>query len=198
MRSHAVLFALAGMLVANVAAPQEPVTLKAALVALTDDAQVRATFEDGLAAKARERDYDAISSYRIVPEVADVDNRNFIRRLTAEGVGAVLMMSPAAVGAGSSLESVRDAVSPNVYSDMRRFAREISPSAGSDLFAVIHLAIYLIDEDGAEPISAGAVWLDEEAESQEQAIDLLQNLVLGNVDAVRAPIRQHLGMPPLR
>ena len=110
----------------------------------------------------------------------------------------MLMMSPAAVGAGSSLESVRDAVSPNVYSDMRRFAREISPSGGSDLFAVIHLAIYLIDEDGAEPISAGAVWLDEEAENQEQAIDLLQNLVLGNVDAVRAPIRQHLGMPPLR
>ena len=198
MRRHATLIAVAGILAMNVAAPQEPVTLKAALVALTDDAQVRAVFEDGLAAKARERDYDAISSYSIVPEVSDVGRRSFIRRLRSEGVGAVLMMSPAAVGAGSSLEAVRSAVSPNVYSDMRRFARQVSPSGGNDLFAVVHLAIYLIDEDGAEPISTGAVWLDEEPESQEKAIDLLQDLVLGNVDAVRAPIRQHLRMPPLQ
>lgn len=198
MKTARILLTLAAIAAIQPAAAQDVRTVRAALVALTDDAQVRADFEDGLAVKAIEHGYDAVASHSIVPDVGDIDNRGFVRELTQAGVGVVLMMRPAAVGSGSSLESVRNAVSPNVYANMRDFAREISPSAGDDLFAVIHLGIYLIDADGAEPLSAGAVWLEEEVESQEEAIDLLQDLVLANVDAVRAPIREHLGLPPLQ
>jgi hypothetical protein len=178
-------------------AQQEIVTLKAAIVALTDDERLRAEFEDSLAALARENDYDAVASYSIVPDVDDVERRRFARNLQEAGIGAVLMMRPAAVGQGSSLAAVRDAVSPQVYANMRDFAGEVSPSAGDDLFAVVHLGIYLLSEDGPELLSAGAVWLDEAAGSQQESIDRLQNLVLANVDAVRGPIRQHLGLPPL-
>jgi hypothetical protein len=181
----------------SIANAQEPEILKAALVALTDDVQLRADFEDSLAAKARENNYDAVASYPIVPDIEDVDNRRFARDLREAGIGAVLMMRPAAIGEGSSLSAVRDAVSPQIYSNMRQFAREISPSAGNDLFAVIHLGIYLLEPDGPELLSAGAVWLDEAAESQQEAIEQLQNLVLANVNAVRGPIREHLGLPAM-
>lgn len=198
MRSLAIFLALAGLLSGVVASAQQQETLKAALVALTDDPDLRRSFEDGLAAKGRDRSYNAVTSYDIVPDVTDVNNRRFLRRMLDERVGVVLMMSPAAVGAGSSLDSVRNAVEPNVYRNMRRFAREISPSDGDDLFAVVHLAIYLLYDKEAELLSSGAVWLEEQAETQEEAIDLLQNLVLENVDAVREPIRQHLRMSPLQ
>lgn len=79
------------------------------------------------------------------------------------------MVRPAAIGAGSSLDAVRNEVSPQMLADMRAFAGEVSSSGGDDLIAVVHLAIYT----------------------------RLQDLILGNVDGVRPAIRQHLGLPPL-
>jgi hypothetical protein len=193
-----ILIVLASSFCAGIAMGQEVVTYKVALVALAEDADVRATFEDSLAAKAAARKYDAVASYDIVPRVTDVDNRDFIERLRSQGISVVLMMRPAAVGAGSTLESVRNSVSADVYSNMRKFAREISPSGDEDLFAVVHLAIYLLANDGARLLSAGAVWLDEETRTTEQAIERLQDLVLDNADKVRGPIREYLGLPPLQ
>ncbi len=198
MKGMTAVVLLAVLTSANVGlAQQETVTLKAAIVALTDDERLRAEFEDSLAALARENNYDAVASYRIVADVDDVERRRFARDLREAGIGAVLMMRPAAIGQGSSLAAVRDAVSPQVYTNMRDFAGEISPSAGDDLFAVVHLGIYLLNDEGPELLSAGAVWLDEAAGSQQESIERLQNLVLANVDAVRGPIRDHLGLPPL-
>lgn len=198
MKGMTAVFLIAVLASANVGqAQQETVTLKAAIVALTDDERLRAEFEDSLAALARENNYDAVASYRIVPDVDDAERRRFARDLREAGIGAVLMMRPAAIGQGSSLAAVRDAVSPQVYANMRDFAGEISPSAGDDLFAVVHLGIYLLNDEGPELLSAGAVWLDEAAGSQQESIERLQNLVLANVDAVRGPIRDHLGLPPL-
>jgi hypothetical protein len=117
--------------------------------------------------------------------------------MLTNGVGAVLMVRPAAVGADASLDAVKDAVSPSVYANMRAFAGELSPSGEQDILAVVHLAIYLISVDGAELISSGAVWLDEPNPSREQGIERLQNLILANVNAVRPAIRQHLGLPPI-
>ncbi len=191
------LIAFVGGFSLNVAAAQENITLKSAVVALAAQPNLRAEFEEGLVAKALELDYDAVTSYDIVPDVEDVDDADFIERLTANGIGAILMMRPAAVGAGSTLESVRDSVSPNIYSNMQAFARELSPSGEEDILAVVHMCIYLITEDGAQLLSAGAVWLDEPNPSQEEAIERLQNLIMANVDAVRPAIRQHLGLPPL-
>jgi len=179
------------------AAAQDNVTLKSAVVALAAQPGLRAEFEEGLVAKALELKYNAVTSYDLVPDVTDVDDPDFIKRLVSNGVGAVLMVRPAAVGPGSTLESVRDTVSPEVYSNMRAFARELSPSGEEDILAVVHLGIYLISVARAELISSGAVWLDEPNPSQEEAIERLHNLIVANVDGVRPAIREHLGLPPL-
>ncbi len=181
----------------NLASAQEVVTVRSAVVALAAQPELRAEFEEGLVAKALENNYDAATSYNLVPDVTDVDDADFIDRLASGGVGGVLMMRPAAVGAGSTLESVKDAVSPDVYSNMQAFARELSPSGEEDLLAVVHLAIYVIGEGGAQLISAGAVWLDEEYPSQAEAIERLQNLIVTNINGIRPAIREHLGLTPL-
>ena len=178
---------------------EEPVVrYKAAVVALTDDAALRKTFEDSLVAKAREHDYDAVTSYEIEPNVTRVDRDQFLKALAANGIEAVLMLRPAAIGAGSSLEAVRGEVSDELLRDMQQFAQQVSEKSNpDDLVAVVHMAIYVIR--GGEPrlVSSGAVWLDEEVESREQGIERLQELIAANVDAVRPAIRMRLGLPPL-
>jgi hypothetical protein len=188
---------LAGCFALSAEAQDDVVTLKSAIVTLAAQPELRAEFEDGLVRKAREARYNAVPSYDLVPDVTDVDNRDFIKRMLTNGIGAVLMVRPASVGASASLDSVKDAVSPGVYANMRAFAREVSPSGEQDILAVVHLAIYLISIDGAELISSGAVWLDEPNPSREQGIERLQNLILANVNAVRPAIREHLGLPPI-
>jgi hypothetical protein len=191
------LITLVGVFSLNVVVSQEVVVYKTAVVVLHEDPAVRADFEESLAAKFREHNYDAVTTYDFLPDTTGVDDAGFAERLAAEGIQAILMMRPAAIGAGSTLESVRDEVSPEIYSDIEAFAGEISSSGGKDVFAVIHMAIYLITDDGAELISAGASWLEGEAESREQAIEQLQDLVVGIVDNARPLIRQHLGLAPL-
>lgn len=176
---------------------QEGVTYRSAVVALADEPALRAEFEEGLVAKALEHDYDAVTSYDLVPDVEDVDDRRFLRTLASHGVHMVLMVRPAAVGPGSSLESVRDAVAPELIADMRRFARDPSSSDPEDLIAVVHMAIYAVSDGEAEPVSAGAVWLDEEVQTREEGIERLQDLIVANVDAARPGIRRLLGLPPL-
>jgi hypothetical protein len=179
------------------ASAQDVVRYKSAVVALTDDAQLRQSFERDLAAKARTHDYDAVASYDLVPNVGDVDNKGFVDTLVSHGVQAVLMIRPAAVGEGSSLDSVRKEVSPKTLADMRSFAKKVSGSSGDDLIAVVHMAIYLLRGGESELISSGAVWLDEPVETREEGIERLQNLMLANVDAARPQIRQYLRLPPL-
>src|SRR5262245_59315075 len=59
--------ALAGTASSQPSSPQPPVTLKAAIVALADDPALRAEFERTLVAKARTHDYDAVTSFDLVP-----------------------------------------------------------------------------------------------------------------------------------
>jgi len=205
----ATLAACAVLGLASVASAQQPsapqassaqfVTFKAAVVALTNNATVRKEFESGLVAKAIAHRYDAITSYDLVPKVTDVRDRNFIKTLTAKGVQAVLMVRPAAVGPGSSLDAVKTEVTPKMLADMRAFAREVSPSAGAnDLIAVVHLAIYMIDTGKPELVAPGAVWLDEPVKDRAEGIARLQDLIVANVDAARPAIRRHYGLPPLQ
>jgi hypothetical protein len=182
--------------------PQQPqqqrvFTFKAAVVALTDDPMLRADFERELVAKARDHRYDAVTSYDLVPKVADVRSKSFIKTLTAKGVKVVLMVRPAAIGPGSSLDAVRDEVSPAMLQDMKSFAKAVSPPGGHDLIAVVHLAIYAIDTGKAELLSPGAVWLDEPVKDRAEGIARLQDLIVANVDAARPAIRKYFGMPPL-
>lgn len=190
------LAVVAGMLFLG--APRaEPVRYKIAVVALAEDLQTRAEFEDGLAAKLGQHDYDAVASHEIIPQVAELDDADVARRLSDAGVQAVLMMKPAAVGPGSTLESVRNDVSADVYANMRAFARETSPSQGDELVAVVHTAIYLMAAETPELLSSGAVWLDEPVATREEGMAKLQDLVVLNMDKARPAVRQHLGLPPL-
>ena len=182
---------------ANPSAAQQAVTLKAAVVALVEDPAERAEVETTLAAKFRAHNYDAVTSYDIVPEAKRLDDASFVRKLADEGIRVVLMLRPAAVGEGASLESVRAEVSPDVYRDMRAFAKEISATGGGDLVAVVHMAVYAIRDDRADLISAGAVWLDEEVANREEGIARLQDLIVRNLDEARPLLRQRLGLPPL-
>lgn len=182
------------------AGSDEPVRYyRIAMVALTVDPEVRREFEDGLVRKAKAFKYDAVTSYEIVPEVTELDNKDVISRLSEAGVQSIIMMKPAAVGAGSTLESVKDEVSDEVYANMRFFAREISPTHDDDeLVAVIHTAIYMVRGKGTELLTSGAVWLDQPVETQEEGIDKLQDLIVANMNKARPAIRQYLGLPPLR
>ena len=211
MNRWATLAAFAALAFAAVAAAQQPsapqapgqqaspqiVTFKAAIVALTGNSMVRQEFENGMVATAKAHRYDAITSYDLVPKVTDVRDRNFIKTLTAKGVQAVLMVRPAAVGPKSSLDAVKKEVSPAVLADMREFAKEVSPSGGNDLIAVVHIAIYMIDTGKPELVSSGAVWLDEPVKDRAEGIARLQDLIAANIDAARPAIRKHYGLPPL-
>lgn len=178
----------------------EPVRYyRIAMVALSEDPEVRREFEDGLVRKAKAFKYDAVTSYEIVPEVKELDNKDVISRLSEAGVQSIVMMKPAAVGPGSTLESVKGEVSNDVYANMRSFAREISPTNDDDeLVAVIHTAIYMVRGRGTELLTSGAVWLDQPVETQEEGIDKLQDLIVANMNKARPAIRQYLGLPPLR
>jgi hypothetical protein len=189
---------LAPLWLATSAYAQQPAaTYKAAVVALTDDAALRQSFETELVALARSHAYDAVTSYDITSDVQDLDRDAFLEALAARGVQAVLMVRPAAVGEGSSLESVRNEVSSRVFADIQRFAGRVSASGGDDLIAVVHLAVYTLTAKDPEMISSGAVWLDEPVTDRAEGIKRLQALILQTVDGARPAIRRRLGLPPL-
>jgi hypothetical protein len=181
---------------ANASAQRENRIYKAAVVALTEDPALRADFERSLVAKARDHNYDAVASYDLVPNVTDIDSREFVDTMLAERVDMVLLVRPSAVGPGSSLDSVRKEVSAKTLTDMRDFARKVSDSDGDDLIAVVHMAVYLFYTRDLEVISSGAVWLDEPVEDRAEAISRLQDLMLENLDAARPGIRRFYRLNP--
>ena len=170
---------------------------KAAVVALTDDPALRADFERTLVAKAREHNYDAVTSYDLVPTVTDVDNREFVDTMLANKVDLVLLLRPAAIGPGSSLDSVRKEVNAKTLTDMHDFAKKVSGSDGDDLIAVVHMAVYLFYTRDPVVISSGAVWLDEPVQDRAEGIARLQDLVLETIDAARPAIRRHYRLAPV-
>jgi len=178
-------------------ATDEPATYRLALVALAEDAETRAAFEDGLAAKLRASDYDAVASSGIVPDLSEVSRADFVPRLAQAGIQGIVMMRPAAIGPGSSLESVKDDVSAEEYNDMRAFAREISPTHSDEVVAVVHTAFYMVRGTDTELLSSGAVWLDEPVATRDEGIEKLQDLIVVNMNRARPAVREHLGLPPL-
>jgi hypothetical protein len=169
---------------------------KTAVVALTEDPALRADFERQLVTRAREHNYDAVTSYDLAPTITDVDDREFVDAMLANKIDVVWLLRPAAIGPGSSLDSVRKEVSAKTLTDMRDFAKKVSNSNGNDLIAVIHQAVYLFYGRDPEVISSGAVWLDEPVQDRAEAIARLQDLMLENLDAARPNIRRFYRMNP--
>jgi hypothetical protein len=197
MLKRSALLLVCASLAAASASAQTPTTYKSAVVALTEDAALRQSFESELVAIAKAHDYDAVTSYDITNDVKSLDTDQFLKALSDRGVQAVLMVRPAAVGEGSSLEAVRAEVPSRTFADMQKFAKRPSGPGADDLIAVVHLAIYTLTAKKPELVSSGAVWLDEPVADRAEGIRRLQGLILANVDAVRPSIRRHLGLPPL-
>jgi hypothetical protein len=191
------VFLLASLAAATAYSQQQPTTFKSAVVALTEDSALRQSFESELVALAKSHSYDAVTSYDITSDVGSLDTDAFLKALSDRGVQAVLMVRPAAVGEGSSLEAVRNEVPSRTFTDMQKFAKRPSGPGADDLIAVVHLAIYTLTAKKPELVSSGAVWLDEPVTERAEGIKRLQGLILTNVDAVRPSIRRHLGLPPL-
>jgi hypothetical protein len=169
---------------------------KAAVVALTQDAALRADFERQFVVKAREHNYDAVASYDLVPTITGVRDKKFVDTMLANKIDIVLLVRPAAIGPDASLDSVRKEVSAKTLTDMRDFAKKVSNSNGDDLIAVIHQAVYLFYGREPEVISSGAVWLDEPVQDRAEAIARLQDLMIENLDAARPNIRRFYRMNP--
>jgi hypothetical protein len=198
MSSLKVLYVCAALSIAAAALGQgrENRIYKATVVALTQDPALRADFERQFVAKAREHNYDAVPSYDLVPTITDVRDKAFVDTMLANKVDLVLLVRPAAIGPGASLDSVRKEVSAKTLTDMRDFAKKVSNSNGNDLIAVIHQAVYLFYGREPEVISSGAVWLDEPVQDRGEAITRLQDLMLENLDAARPSIRRFYRMNP--
>jgi hypothetical protein len=170
---------------------------RAAVVVLTEDPALRADLERDLVAQARNRNYDAITSYDLVPSVSDVNNREFVDTMLANKVELVWLLRPAAIGPGSSLDSVRKEVSAKTLTDMRSFAKKVGNVDGDDLIAVVHMAVYLFYGRDPEVISSGAVWLDAPVQDRAEGVARLQELALATVDAARPAIRRYFRLAPL-
>jgi hypothetical protein len=196
MSSLKVVCVCAALVFAAAAWGQRPDRLyKTAVVALTNDPALRADFERQLVAKAREHDYDAVTSYDLVPTVTDVRDKAFIDTMLANKVDLVWLLRPAAIGPDSSLDTVRKEVSAKTLTDMRDFAKKVSNSNGNDLIAVVHMAVYLFYGRDPEVISSGAVWLDEPVQDRAEGIARLQDLAIANIDAARPGIRRFYRLP---
>jgi hypothetical protein len=199
MSSLKVVCICAALAIAAAAAGQgrENRIYKSAVVALTEDPALRADFERQLVAKARDRNYDAVTSYDLVPSVTDVDSREFVDTMLANNVDLVWLIRPAAVGPESSLDAVRKQVSAKTLTDMRDFAEKVSDSDGDDLIAVIHMAVYVFYTRDPVVVSSGAVWLDEPVRDRAEGVARVQDLVLDNIDAARPAIRRHYRLAPV-
>jgi hypothetical protein len=170
---------------------------KMAVVALTSDPALRSDFERQLVAKARAHNYDAVTSYDLVPTVTDVDDKTFIDTMLANKVDLVWLLRPAAIGSDASLDSVRKEVSAKTLTDMKDFAKKVSKSTGNDLIAVIHMAVYLFYGRSPEVITSGAVWLDEPVQDRAEGASRVQDLALENLDAARPALRRYYRLAPI-
>jgi len=109
MSSFKVLYVFAALSIATAAFGQgrENRIYKGVVVALTEDPALRADFERTLVAKAREHNYDVVTSYDLAPTITDVDNREFVDTMLANKIDVLWLLRPAAIGPGSSLTSLR-------------------------------------------------------------------------------------------
>jgi hypothetical protein len=182
---------------ASFASVQTATGVKSAVVVLIDDAELRIDLETRLVAKALENRYDAVTTFDLVTEMNDVNDSRFTRALAEKGIEAVLVIKPAAIGEGSAVESVSDEVSSGLLARIREFAGEVSTPDSGGVIAVVHLAIYTLEDGDANLVSSGAVWPDQNVADRNEGIERLENLIIDNVNAVRPEIRRHFGLPRL-
>jgi hypothetical protein len=169
-----------------------PASYRTAVVALVKDAKFRAQLEDSLVTKGRTHGFDLVASHQLVADTREFAEGRPPALLRRQGISVIVMVRPASVGAGVTLESVRDSLPPGLYSQMHRFADQTSPADVEDLIAVVHVAIYSLATDEPTLVTAGAVWLNEPVATREEGIAKLEDMLLQNVEAAREQIKRDL------
>jgi hypothetical protein len=170
-----------------------------AIVALVDDAKLRAEIEDGVAAKLDDDELDLVASHAVTKDVRDVAGRDFLAALRTRGVGGLLVLRPAPVGAETSLATVRAEITPQMLRDFRGFAKRVSRIGASEAPVVMHIAVYVLGDGEPRLATAGATWLDREPADREDAVQQLDGLVALNIQRAGPQIRDALqGMPARR
>jgi hypothetical protein len=172
---------------------------KFAVVALVDDPKLRADLEDGVAAKLGGHELDAVPSHAgLAPKVREVAKADCLAALNGKHFAGVLMLRPAPLGPGSSLKTVRSSVTPQMLKDFRGFAKLVSRIDGAEAPAVVHIAVYLLEDGEPRLFTAGATWLDSDAGSRGEAVARLENLVALNLEGAAPAIRQAAAAEPRR
>lgn len=161
-----------------------------AVVALVDDAQLRAEIEDDVVGKLEGKDLDLLASHGLVEDVRDVARKESLAALRGRGVGGLLLLRPAPVGAETSLATVRAAITPEMLRDFSSFVKRVSRIAAGEPPVVMHIAVYVLAEGDDDPrlATAGATWLDEEPATREDAVERLDGLVALNIERAEAQI----------
>jgi hypothetical protein len=168
------------------------------VVALVDDAKLRADIEDGVAAKLDDAELDLVASHAMTQDVRNVAGKDFLAALRDRGVRGLLVLRPAPVGTETSLTSVRAEITPQMLRDFRSFAKRVSRIGASEAPIVMHIAVYVLA--GGEPrlATAGATWLDRAPASREDAVERLDGLVALNIQRAGPQIRDALQSAPGR
>lgn len=176
---------------------QERVRLRSAIVVVSDNPDLGREIEQGAVERANANDYDAEASYALTPKDFEARQHGLLQDLASRNIQTLLVLSPLSVGRGASLDALRATLSPDVFKSIQAYAAEFGKSGGRNLVAVMQIAIYVLGDDGLDLLSQGAVWLDDEVATQDEAVARLLDLVLKNVDSIRPAIRRHLGLAPL-
>ncbi|HEX5420372.1 MAG TPA: hypothetical protein VFY39_10260, partial [Gammaproteobacteria bacterium] len=164
-------------------------TERFAVVVLVDDPKLRADLEDGVAAQLEGHGLDPVASHALAPNVRDVAKSDFLAVLKSRHVAGVFMLRPAPLGPGSSLQTVRSSVTPQMLRDFRAFAKRVSRIGPRESPAVVHIGVYLLEDGEPMLFTAGATWLDSDAGSRDEAVARLEHLVALNLEQAAPAIR---------
>ncbi|HEU4617722.1 MAG TPA: hypothetical protein VFV10_06745 [Gammaproteobacteria bacterium] len=163
-----------------------------AVVALVDDAKLRAEIEDGVAAELDGKELEVQASHGLAEDVSEVASKDFLAALRKRKIEGILALRPAPVGEETSLTSVRAAITPEMLRDFRDFAKRVSRIGASDAPIVMHIGVYSLGNREPELLTAGATWLEKEPASREEAVKRLDELVALNVERATPQIREAL------
>lgn len=177
-------------------AQQDEILLKMAVVALSDNHKMRQNLENRIVNKLLANHYDATASHLLIKDISNIRDPKLRHKLYARGVRGVLILRPIDVGEKASITSSKDHISPHTYNTIEAFVTAERRGDFSSR-AVVQVSAFIISEQQATSFWSGVVWLDEPAETQQEGLDKLAELVLFNLNAARSYMRQSMGLAPI-
>ena len=170
--------------------------LKFTVVALSKEHNIRRDFENELVKNLRENNYDAVTSYSLLPNISNLRDPALRLKLQEEGIQGVLLLRPIDIGEQASIQSAQKQIAPKTYNTIETF---VTDYRGDDFStqAVIQVSGFLLSEAHTANFWQGIIWLDDTVETRQEGIEKLSDLVLSNLNASRGYLRKRLGLQPL-